>query len=93
MIGRMSNVARVTDWLFAGVSYSVYVGLAGAIQGWMVLSAVSPAQGYRSVALSANEASQALSTVFATDDPAARTDSAECLLGLSDILVPATVSR
>jgi hypothetical protein len=88
MIARhMTNVVRVTNWLFAGVTYSVYVGTAGAIAGWMVLTAVGPRMDYRSLALSANDANQALSTVLSADDAARRADSAECLLGLREILV------
>jgi hypothetical protein len=87
MHGLRASVDRVTDWRFAGVSYSVFVGRTGAIRGWMVLSALGTERGYRSVALAAHEAPQVLSTVLSSEDPAFRTDTAECLLDIRDVLL------
>jgi hypothetical protein len=75
-------VTIVATWLFAGATYSIHRGLAGAIQGWTVISALGPNRAYRSVILAADTANHVLQDVLATADPGARADTVESLLRL-----------
>jgi len=81
---RSADVARVADWECAGTSYSVHVGRAVSLGGRVSILAIGPARAYRSVVLSADQATRVLTELLGAWDVGERTQRVESLLGLGD---------
>lgn len=84
---RKSGVTRVADWEHEGVMYYVHLGCGPRTSGHMTILALGPAALYRSVVVGPDGADEALRVMLAVLDPAARSGTAECLLGMADALI------
>jgi hypothetical protein len=84
---RKSGVTRVADWEHEGVMYYVHLGCGPRTSGHMTILALGPAALYRSVVVGPDGADEALRVMLAGLDPAARSGTAECLLGMADALI------
>lgn len=84
---RKSGVTRVADWAHEGVMYYVHLGCGPRTSGHMTILALGPAALYRSVVVGPDGADEAVRVMLAVLDPAARSGTAECLLGMADALI------
>ena len=84
---RTSGATRIADWEHEGVMYYVHLGCGPRTAGHMTILAFGPAALYRSVVVAPDGAADALCTMLAVLDPAARSGTAECLLATADGLI------